>query len=184
LKEGVRYIAIASGPIEKRKRTLLVGIIFRKNYIEGLLSTTIAVDGTDSTERITRMIKRSRFGEQIRILLFNGIALAGLNIIDYKTLESKLNARVVFLNKRKQNAKKLILALKEFSRIANADIKERTIIVNESMMMNSIKTDGLFMQSALDKQHLKAFSSDAFEALRIAHIVARGVSGGESKGRL
>lgn len=34
LKEGVRYIAIASGPI-KGASTLLIGVIFRDNYIDG-----------------------------------------------------------------------------------------------------------------------------------------------------
>ena len=82
MKEGVRYIAIASGPKEKGKDSILVGVVFRNSYIEGLVSSTVKSDGTDSTDKIIRMIKHSKFRDQIRVLLFNGIALAGLNIID------------------------------------------------------------------------------------------------------
>ena len=45
LKEGARYIAITSGPIvNEAKKSILVGVIFRSGYIEGLLSTEIGVD--------------------------------------------------------------------------------------------------------------------------------------------
>lgn len=184
LKEGVRYIAIASGPIGKRAATPLVGIIFREGYIEGLLSARIKADGTDSTERIIKMVGRSRFGEQIRILLFNGIALAGLNIINPAELEKRLHSKVVLLNRRKQNAGELVNALNEFSRATKTDVKERIIIVRESKKLNAVRANGMFLQSSLDESYLKKFAESAFEALRVAHIIARGMSTGESKGRL
>jgi uncharacterized protein len=184
LKNGVRYIAIASGPIEKGTNALIVGVIFRDNYIEGVLSTKIKIDGTDSTERIIKMIKNSRFKDQIRILLFNGIALAGLNILDIRNLEKELGSKVVLLNKRKQNAAELIKALNEFSQLKKSDVKERINFVKESKNLNSVKVDNLFLQSKLEKPYLRNFAKNAFEALRIAHIFARGVATGESKGHL
>lgn len=183
MKAGIRYIAIASGPIGKKK-SLIVGVIFRDNYIEGLLSSSVNVDGTDSTRQIIRMIKRSRFKEQIRILLFNGIAIAGLNIINPKLLEKELNYKVVLLNRHKQNAKELINALREFSRIRKIDVKKRIDIVDKYSKVKSIKVHDLFMQSELEDAYIRAFTERAFEALRIAHIIARGVSTGESKGSL
>ena len=184
MKEGVRYIAIASGPIEKGTATTLIGVIFRDNYIEGLLSTKIKIDGTDSTGKIIKMVKKSRFREQIRILLFNGIALAGLNIINPAELEKRLCSKVVLLNRRKQNAKELVNALNEFSRMTKTDVKERIAIVEDNGKMDALRANGLFLQSSLDKIYLQRFSKTAFEALRAAHIIARGISTGESKGRL
>lgn len=183
MKEGIRYIAIASGPIGGSK-SVLVGVIFRNNYVEGLLSTSITANGTDSTSRITRMIERSRFRDQIRILLFNGIALAGLNTIDPEKLEKRLSSKVVLLNRRKQNAAELVNALNEFSSRTKVDVNERKAMVNRSKRMNSLRVNGLFLQSNLDESYLKRFAETAFEALRVAHIIARGVSTGESKGRL
>ncbi len=184
MKKGVRYIAIASGPIEKRKNTLIVGVIFRDNYIEGLLSTGINVDGTDSTKQIIKMVKSSRFKDQIRILLFNGIALAGLNVIDPWLLEKSLGIKVLLLNRRKQNAAELIKALGEFSRISRRNVKKRTGIVKRYSLIKPLKIKGLFFQSGLDEPYTRDFADRAFEALRIAHIIVRGVSTGESKGRI
>ena len=76
------------------------------------------------------MIRRSRFNEQIKILVFNGIALAGLNIINPDVLEKRLGMSVILLNKRRQNPNELINALNKFSRIRKKEVKERIAIVN------------------------------------------------------
>lgn len=186
MKNGARYIAFASGPIGKTKdgKTILIGIIFRENYIEGMLSGSVAIDGTDSTMQITKMIANSRFNGQVRIVLLNGIAVAGLNIVKPKLIERKLHVKVVLLNKRKQNAKELIKALKEFSRINKKDVEERIKIVSDYSKVRILKTGNLFLQSNLEDYYIRNFAQKAFEALRIAHIIASGISKGESKGRV
>lgn len=183
MKSGIRYIAIASGP-KSGKSTMLIGAIFRDNYMEGLLSTRIDVDGMDSTKKIIGMINRSRFKEQIRIILLNGIALAGLNIIDPSYMEKKLGIRVMLLNRRRQNPKELIKALRGFSRLKGIDVSKRIATVKEYSKVDPLKVNGIYIQSRLEKGHIRSFSEKAFEALRIAHIIARGVSTGESKGRI
>ncbi|MGI0100100.1 MAG: DUF99 family protein [Candidatus Micrarchaeaceae archaeon] len=184
MKAGVRYAAMASGTIKGRDRALLVCMIFRDGYMEGMLSTSVGVDGTDSTVRIIRMLGSSRFGEQVRILLFNGIAVAGLNIIDTAELERKLKAKVVLLNRRRQDARELIRALRGFSRASKSDVSGRVKLVKDYSSVKPIRANGLFMQSSLESHYVERFAGKAFEALRIAHIVASGLSAGESRGRL
>lgn len=186
MKDGVRYIAIVSGPIGRKRysKTILVGVIFRENYIEGLLSTQINADGTDSTKQIINMVKRSRFRGQIRILLLNGIALAGLNIIDPNALEKELKSKMVLLNRRKQNPNELIDALNEYSRITKIEVMERVEIVRAYGSVKPLRIKNLFMQSKLEDHYLRKFADNAFESLRIAHIIASGIYTGESKGRL
>lgn len=184
MKDKVRHIAIASGPKGKKKRTILVGIIFRDDYVEGVLSTNIGVDGTDSTYRIIKMIEKSRFGDQIKILVFNGIALAGLNVIDPDLLERKLNAKVVVLSKRRQRPDQLVFALQRFSKKTKSDTRKRVEIVREYAAIKPIKLDDVFVQSRLERHYAARFAKRAFESLRMAHIVASGISTGESRGRL
>jgi uncharacterized protein len=184
VKQGVRYIGITSGPINKGKKSLLVGIIFRDNYIEGLLSSTIDVDGTNSTRKIIKMVKRSRFNGQIRILVLNGIALAGLNIIDPDLLEKALGMRVILLNRRRQNAKELISALRKFSRTKKIDVENRITIVKRYASVKPEVVNGLFLQSTVEMSYVKKFAEKWFEAIRISHIIASGISKGESTGRL
>ena len=183
MKSGVRYMAIASGPIGNRKRTLLIGLVFREGYLEGMLSTDIAVDGTDSTDKIIRMMSRSRFREQMRVILSNGIALAGLNVMSPETVERKLGISMLLMNRRRQNPKELINALKEFSRITGKDVKERIRIIKD-YGIRPVRANGMYIQSGMDRRDIRIFAARAFEALRMAHIVASGFSTGESRGRL
>jgi len=186
VKSGARYIAMTSGPIDKERasETILVGVILREKYIEGLLSTFIKTDGTDSTEQIIKMIKKSRFNDQIKILLFNGIALAGLNVVDPDLLEKELKMKVVILNKRKQNPKELVHALNEFSRLTKNNAKKRIKIVEDYGSVKALKFNNIFIQSRLESYFIKNFAEKAFEALRISHIISSGISKGESTGRL
>ncbi|MGD0510802.1 MAG: DUF99 family protein [Candidatus Micrarchaeaceae archaeon] len=184
MKRGARYIAIASGPKGRDSRTILIGVIFRDGYIEGVLSGSVAVDGTDSTAMIIRMIEKSRFREQIRILVLNGIAIAGLNITDPKSLERKLGTKVVLLNRKKQNPKELINALRKFSISSGKNADRRIAIVSDYGKITPIKMSGVFVQCSLEPHYARKFAERAFEALRVAHMIARGISTGESKGRL
>ncbi|MDE1871303.1 MAG: DUF99 family protein [Candidatus Micrarchaeota archaeon] len=184
MKSGIRYLAIASGPIKNRKDTILIGIVFRNGYIEGLLSTRITVDGTDATGKITKMVRKSRFRDQIRMILFNGIALAGLNVINPNAIEKALGVGIVILNRRRQNPKELTKALDGFSRITGIDTSKRADIVRDYSNVEPVRVNGLYIQSRLEKHHIRKFAESAFEALRVAHIIARGVSTGESRGRL
>lgn len=68
MKTGVRILAVASGPIAKGGDTLLVGVIGRNNIVEAVLSRRVKVDGRDSTAKITSMVRKSRFGEQVRVV--------------------------------------------------------------------------------------------------------------------
>ena len=71
-----------------------------------------------------------------------------------------------------------------FSRLSGVKADGRINIVKRSGSMRPVRADGFYFQSSLSEPYLKRFGKSAFEALRIAHIIARGISTGESKGRL
>lgn len=183
MKSGARYIALASGPIANRKRTILIGLIFREGYLEGVLSAPIDVDGSDSTSKIIKMISRSRFKEQIRVVMSNGIALAGLNVMDPSLIERKLGVKTLLMNRRRQNPKELANALKEFSRMTGKDVDERIEIIR-GYGIKPVMARGMHVQSSMDRRSIGIFAERAFEALRMAHIITSGLSSGESKGRV
>ncbi len=187
MKDGARFIAITSGPIarKKGKKTAIVGIIFKESTIEGMLVSRVDVDGTDSTSSISRMVSRSRFKSQVRIILLNGIAIAGLNIVEPDRLERELNAKVVLLNRRRQNAKELANALREFSRATGNSTAQRIKTVEGFAPSKITMANGFFLQSrSVEGSYLKRFAPRAFNALRISHIVSSAISKGESAGRI
>lgn len=184
MKDGVRIAAFASGPIsKKRKDTLLVGIIGRKSIIEGVVSDRIGVNGINSTNSIYKKIHNSRFSEQIRIIALNGIALAGLNIVDVGFLERRLKINTIIVTRRKPNKKKLIHAINSFKNSNGIDIGYQKNILSKYKRKPK-RMLGFYVESGIDPIELKNLIEPTVELLRLAHIVARGVSTGESKGRI
>jgi len=67
----------------KDKEVLVTGTVMRGGYsIDGIMSTKVKVDGTDSTRKLISLIGKSRFRTQIKAILLDGIAFGGFNIID------------------------------------------------------------------------------------------------------
>ncbi len=183
MKEGVRVLAVACAPTDKSK-TLLVGIVSRKGYIEGVLSTHVAVDGTDSTEKIANLLNGSRFKEQVRTVVMNGLGVAGLNIIDVGAFEKATKTRILSITRKKPRPNELIKALRAFSKQEKADVSKRIALVEKIKKINCVKAGNFYMQTTLEKGDATKFVDDAFELVRLAHLIARGVSSGESKGRI
>jgi endonuclease V-like protein UPF0215 family len=182
MKHGIRIAAFASGPIEtkqrRRRSVILVGVIWRNGMLEGVLSNKVRVDGSDATEAISRTVAGSRFGEQVRLVALNGIALAGLNIVDTAALQKRLGIAVVVVTRGVQKPDDLIGAIESHS--ANKTFKTKSVEANASIKLR--RAGGFYFRS---KENLaERMVTEAASALRLAHMIARGVSSGESKGRI
>ncbi len=204
MKNGSRIIAITSGPFIrktgtktnksikislKNKKILTVGVIGRKNVVEGIVSTYIDIDGSDSTDKIIKMIKHSRFFSQIKLIALNGIALAGLNIVDIYQLKKQLKLDALIITRNKPRPNKLINALKTAAKQnrTNSENENNKIKIDQ---INKYKNEHIFyeknfyIQTALDLENIKNIVEPAIALLRLSHLIARGVQTGESKGRL
>ena len=184
MKKGIRSIAIASGPIDGRRRALIVGVVGRFGVIEGVVSSSVAVDGDDATAAILKMIRRSRFCEQIRIIALNGIAIAGLNVIDAQLLEKGLGVKIVVLTRSMPRPRLLVRALKELSKTSKENVEKRIALVEAQAKIKRVRCAGIYLQGAINFGEMKKLAGSIYDLLRIAHLVARGVETGESKGRI
>ena len=186
MKKGSRILAITSGPIgrDRKGTALILGVVARDGLIEGILSARITTDGTDSTRRIVGMLSGSRFREQIRLIAINGIALAGLNVVDMDALEKRLGIKTVVVVRKRPDPKGLVGALKQLEKISGARVDPRVGIVERQAKVKPLLIEGLHFQGKLNASDLRKFSSEIYEALRVAHLIVRGVATGESKGRI
>jgi hypothetical protein len=196
IKEGARIIAITSGPITRKNRkkelgtdTLTVGVIGRRGAIEGILSCYIECDGNDATRKIIHMISKSRFKEQIKIIALNGIALAGLNVVNVDLLEKKLKVDVIIITRDKPRPSKLLSAIEVYrnesiteKRNLNAD--EKRLLVKRANARNIFHEEGFYIQTRKEIGNIRSNIVQCFELLRLSHIIARGVKTGESRGRI
>ncbi len=183
MKAGARMLSIGTGPSERAK-TIMVGVVSRSGTIEGIVSTEIDVDGSNATECIARLFKKSRFSSQIKVIAMNGIGVAGLNIVDIGELRNATGCQILSITRKKPHPKELVKALMAFFRDTKTDVKHRISLVNRTKELQLFRIQGFYAQTTMSKADTSMFIAQAKEQLRLVHLIASGVSRGESKGRM
>lgn len=192
IKKELRILGIDDAPFNKfkDKDCLVVATVFRGgNYMDGLLSTKVKVDGTDSTAKLIKIVKASRHIEQLQCIMIDGIALAGFNVIDIQQLNKKTKLPIIVIIRRMPDFKKIETALKQADK---KTAKTRLNLMHKAGVIHKtkIKNKKIYFQIAgiSAKQAAKIIKISATHAIipepiRIAHIIASGIVLGESKGR-
>ena len=85
MKNQIRLLGIDDSPFSfSDEFSIIVGVIMRGgNYIEGVLSRKIKVDGLDSTDLCIDMVNKTRYKKQLRALLIDGVAFCGFNVTNH-----------------------------------------------------------------------------------------------------
>ncbi|MEM1578484.1 MAG: DUF99 family protein [Archaeoglobaceae archaeon] len=159
----------------------LVGCVMSGRNVEGFIYEEISVDGLDSTKKILKMITKSKFSEQIRVIFLNGITFGGFNVVDITEIYSKTGIPVIVVMNRRPNLDEFYSALRNFK-----DFEKRIEIVKragEIFQINDIYAQicGLSVEDAKHMVELNKFEGKIPEALRLAHLVASAIVHGESK---
>jgi endonuclease V-like protein UPF0215 family len=180
-------IGIDDAPFSREHRgdIQIVGVVHSNARLEGVLSTSIRRDGINSTRAISAMIKRSRYAEHLQAILLQGIALGGFNVVDIHKLQRWTDLPVLVVVRKMPDMKSVQKALVE--KVPGGAKKWRLIEAAGALE----KVGDVFVQRAgisLEEARLLcekfAFHSNLPEPLRAAHIIAGGVTLGQSsKGR-
>ena len=182
LKEGVRILALNGAPIDRKSGSeLVVGIVGRKDRIEGSISFTVDVDGNNATDALLKAVKASRFSGQIRIVALNGVVLGGLNILDLRKISSSLGVGAVAITRKRPRISLLRKALSKDPE------RTRKTAVLEGMHkeIRIWRMTGLYVQSlGVEKAYLERRIGEIAGLVRIAHLIASGIGHGESRGRI
>jgi len=191
IKSEIRILGFDDSAFKPRSKDMVpvIGVIFRGGkFLDGLLKTEVAVDGMDSTEKIINLLHSTRHKQQLKVVMFDGITLAGFNMVDGKKIFEETGLPVIIINRKMPNLTKVKRALKRFedfdSRwkvIENAGkIKECYVKDLKKVYYQNI---GINDDMAKEIIRLSCTRSYIPEPLRIAHIIATGVVRGESYGR-
>ncbi len=189
VKAEIRIAGIDDAPFDKLsdRKCLVVVTIFRGgNYMDGLLSTYVDVDGENATEKILKLIRKTRHYGQLNCIMLNGISLAGFNVIDIQKLHKKTKLPVIVIIRKMPNFSEIKKALSrmEGSEKMSTIKKAGRIFKIESNKKNIfIQTAGISPKKAGEIIKISAIHSLIPEPIRIAHIIASGIKKGESHGR-
>lgn len=196
LSEEVRILGIDDFPHSKVSKgpVTIVGTIFRgSKLMDGILSTVINYDGTDVTQKLTKLVNSSKIKSQLHAIITDGVTFAGFNILDIKQLNSKTKVPVISVVRKKPNFKKIKNALRNLDESeTRSNMVDNAGQIHEVEVMNHTlsRPKKIYFQccgiSAEDAQELikiTAINGIVPEPIRIAHLIGSGLFFGESKGR-
>ena len=182
LKDGIRIASFCSGPVSGRKRTVLFCVITRKDTIEGMLSSDVEVDGFDGEKKILRMLKRSRFARQVGLIALNGVALAGLNVVDIAKLSKSAGIPAIAVTRKAPGRSMMEDAIRKHCKGDVKAAEAKIVALRSAGAFHRI--GGFYVCSSASASRIKRLVAPASAGLRIAHMAARACSTGESAGRL
>lgn len=91
----------------------IVGTVYSGDRLEGVLSGRVRRDGANSTRELRRLIGDSKFAAQLQLVLLQGIALAGFNVVDVPRLSADLGLPVLVVARRAPRREAMRRALLE-----------------------------------------------------------------------
>jgi endonuclease V-like protein UPF0215 family len=189
MKAKSRFLGVDDGPFRfSDTHVPLVGIAVQApSYIEGVLMGHARVDGRDATDQILAMVRRSRYREGLRMLLLNGVAVGGFNVIDLDALHRELEVPIVTVTRRKPD----LDAIRGALRRKFEDWEERWALIEghrvEPLMTHHtplhVTYVGAARRDVVEALALTTVRGALPEPLRVAHLVAAASVKGESHGR-
>ena len=183
LRKGkrLRTIGFDDAPFSDGSELVSIsGVICSKTRFEGMVWGDIEKDGLDVNETICQLLAKSKFLEQLNLLLTDGITFGGFNVVDLPYLAGELQIPCIALMRRHPDLPKFFSAMEHVDR---RDERKRRIEA-----AGPIHEQGGFFfqvagcevdQAALALQQVTD-TGDVPEPLRLAHLIGAAVKLGES----
>jgi len=169
---------------EYRGNVLVVGAVYAGARLDGVLSCKVRRDGANSTLALADCVGRSRFYRQLHAVLLQGIALAGFNVVDLRALHEALERPVLVVCRKKPDLAGIRRALLGHVR---GGARKWKLIERAGPMepAGGVYVQRAGLSSGEARTLLQRFSihSTVPEPLRTAHLIAAGVTLGESRAR-
>ncbi|HEC72160.1 MAG TPA: DUF99 family protein [Thermoplasmatales archaeon] len=189
MKHEIRLLGIDDSPFTFNDRyTNIIGVVMRGgSYIEGVLYNRISVDGDDATFVCKQMIEKTRHRKQLKAVLLDGVALGGFNIVDIEIIYRDTGIPIITITRDKPNMEKIKKALqKNFS-----DWEKRWEVLSKGELYEVktshnpiyVKCAGLPINEAKEIIKISTIRGVIPEPIRVAHIIASGITRGESYGK-
>lgn len=188
-KEGVRVVGFDDSPFKfSDNKTKVIGCVFKgSKKLEDVISTEITVDGMDSTERISKVLRESCHLKHIKAVFLDGITFGGFNAVDIDELSQELGKPVISVIRRKPSYEDMWKALEKVDR--SEDRKKIVLKAGEVKKLDLGSWKIFFQHKGVSEEGAENIISSTVregltpEALRVAGIVASGINCQEELGR-
>ncbi len=179
-------LGIDDGPFDKgcdREVPLVAVAMEGADLVEAVATTRFPVDGEDVTPFLAEWIGGLRVRPALRGVFLGGITIAGLAVVDVRALAAAAELPVIVVNRRDPADHELHRALRAAGLDARLELVEATppaFPVNRHLWAACAGIDADGARHLLGAARRKG---ELPEPLRLAHLIARAMVSGESRGR-
>jgi endonuclease V-like protein UPF0215 family len=162
----------------------VVGTVFAGDRLDGVISTKVRRDGANAAQRLIDCITGSKYFDQLQAILLQGIAFAGFNVVDLQRLHQATRLPVLVVARHRPDLQAIRKALLE--KVPGGARKWRLIEAAgpmETMAGVYVQRCGITAENAATLLASLQQNSQLPEPLRVAHMIAGGVTTGESRHR-
>lgn len=179
-------VGFDDAPFERSHRgdVLVVGAVFAGDRLDGVISTRVRRDGANAAQRLIDCLTGSRYFDQLQAILLQGIAFAGFNVVDLQRLHEATGLPVLVVARYRPDLQAIRKALLE--QVPGGARKWRLIEAAgpmEPMAALYVQRCGITPENAARLLASLQQNSQLPEPLRVAHMIAGGVTTGESRHR-
>ena len=170
---------------EHRGDVAVVGAVYAGLRIEGVLVGQVRRDGANSTAVLAGLVTESKFHRQLQLILLQGIAVAGFNVVDVEALHRRTGLPVLAVARRAPRFARIRSAL--LARVRGGARKWALIEKlgpMEKVGGVHVQRVGLSLAEAEAVVRSLAVHGTVPEPLRAAHLIAGALATGQSRGRV
>ena len=182
LDRTIKVIGFDDAPFSRTSGSLvsIAGVVCGGTRFEGMVWGQVLPDGLDATEVICQLLLGGKFLPQLHLVLLDGIAFGGFNIIDLPKLSSRLQIPCVAVMRRQPDLAAVEKALGHLS-----DSEYRLELLRRAGKIYAFEP--FFFQVCGEQPEVIALvlqrltdTGKVPEALRLAHLIGAAVITGVS----
>lgn len=185
LVQHLRAVGFDDAPFPRghRGEVSLIGAVCSNTRFEGMVYGRVRRDGWNATDVICRLLEGGKFLPQLHLVLLDGIAFGGFNVVDLPELARRLQRPCVSVMRRHPDRAAIERALKRLPR------PERRVRLLDRAGPIHQRGPFIFQVQGGDPdeiaQALRRITDTGHvpEALRLAHLIGSAIVTGESSHR-
>lgn len=162
----------------------VVGVAASGPRVDGIVTGRLRRDGANATRALAALTTGSRFAPQTQLILLQGIALGGFNVVNLEALRTSTGCAVLVVARKRPNLKAIESAL--LDHVPGGARKWRLIQQAGPMEPCAdlwVQRAGLTLTEASAAIEGLAINGRIPEPLRLAHLIAGALATGHSRGR-
>ena len=173
MKDGIRILGVDDSAFNSEDDTAIItGVVYRgTEFIEEIVFSEVKVDGEDATQQTIDLFDKTSNHDQIKVLMVDGLAYAGFNIIDIGKVADKIGKPVVAVTTNRPDREKFLKSLDEFGG------REKVDYLDEYSEVDLPDGPAFFQVEGADEETAEKFIRKSViygrtpEPIRVAHLI-------------